>query len=30
LHPFHIDDSPPQTSAQVHTRLQAAVDAIAA
>jgi hypothetical protein len=29
LHPFHIDDSTPQTSAQVHTRLHAAVDAIA-
>ena len=28
LHPFHIDDSTPQTSAQVQTRVHAAVDAI--
>jgi hypothetical protein len=29
LHPFHIDDSTPQTSAQVHSRLEAEVTAIA-
>jgi hypothetical protein len=29
LHPFHIHDSTPQTSAQVHSRLQVEVDAIA-
>jgi Family of unknown function (DUF6399) len=29
LHPFHIDDSAPQTSAQVHSRLEAAVASIA-
>jgi len=29
LHPFHIDDSTPQTSAQVHSRLETAVAAIA-
>jgi Family of unknown function (DUF6399)/IclR helix-turn-helix domain len=29
LHPFHIDDSTPQTSAQVHSRLEAEVAAIA-
>ena len=29
LHPFMLDHSTPQTSAQVHTRLHAAVDAIA-
>lgn len=29
LHPFHIDDSAPQTSAQVHSRLETAVAAIA-
>jgi hypothetical protein len=28
LHPFHIDDSTPQTSAQVHSRLHAEVVAI--
>ena len=29
LHPFHIDDSTPQTSEQVHSRLRTAVEAIA-
>jgi len=29
LHPLHIDDSTPQTSAQVHSRLEAEVAAIA-
>ncbi len=28
LHPFHISDSAPQTSAQVESHLQAAVEAI--
>jgi hypothetical protein len=28
LHPFSIDDSTPQTSAGVHNRLQAAIDAV--
>ena len=28
LHPFHIHDSTPQTSAQVHNRLHATIDAI--
>jgi hypothetical protein len=27
-HPFHIDDSTPQTSKQVHSRLRAEVEAI--
>ncbi len=30
LHPFSISDAAPQTSAQVHSRVQAAVEAIAA
>jgi hypothetical protein len=29
VHPFHIHDATPQTSAQVYSRLQSAVDAIA-